>query len=246
MTIRGRIIRFWKYLKNLRTRFKILILILSISTIIIVGQLLILTRIYYKTYYKGDLSNFDYLVDKVETFDYIKNVKDQGRDYGYNLTKNSGHYIDRDFIEYLKKKIDDDFWEFHWWPFHTHYLHYTFNATEESQIFFTYNNNSVIAGRYDDFRVIFIAFGYDNIWEGKSFINFSQVPYVSEDDYDPFTEYSTISLNNTILIKMEIDYYYSRAPFGHLSCGTEQFIVLNSNYQIIFIYIFRSGFYRTI
>jgi len=248
MTIRRRIIRFLKYLKDLRTRFKILILILSISIIIVVGQLLILTRIYYKAYYEGDLSNSDYLVDKVESFDYIKYVKDQGRDQGYNLTKNSGNYIDRDYIEYLKKKIDDDFWKFHWWPFHTHYFHYTFNATEESQIFFTYNNNSVIAGQYDDSRVIFVAYGYgDNIWEGKSFINFSQVPYVSENNYDPFTEYSTISLNNTILIKMELYYHYERALFGHKTCRTEQFIALNSNYQIIFIYIsFRSGCYKTI
>jgi len=246
MTIRGRIIRFLKYLKNLRTRFKILISILSISTIIIVGQLLILTRIYYKTYYEGDLQNFDYLVDKFESFDYIKYVKDQARDQEYNLTKNSGTYIDRDYIEYLKEKIDDDFWKFHWWPFHTHYFHYTFNATEESQIFFTYNNNSVIAGQYHDSRVIFLAYGYgDNIWEGKSFINFSQVPYVS--DYDPFTESSTISLNNTILIKMELYYHYVRAAFGHKTCRTEQFIVVNSNYQIIFTYIsYRSGCFTTI
>ena len=246
MTIRGRIIRFLKYLKNLRTRFKILISILSISTIIIVGQLLILTRIYYKTYYEGDLQNFDYLVDKFESFDYIKYVKDQARDQEYNLTKNSGTYIDRDYIEYLKEKIDRDFPKFHWWPFHTHYFHYTFNATEESQIFFTYNNNSVIAGQYHDSRVIFLAYGYgDNIWEGKSFINFSQVPYVS--DYDPFTESSTISLNNTILIKMELYYHYVRAAFGHETCKTEQFIVVNSNYQIIFTYIsYRSGCFTTI
>ena len=222
-----------------------LILFLSISIIIITGQLLILTRIYYRTYYEGDLQNFDYLVDKVESFDYIKFVKDQGHDQGSNLRKNSGTYIDRDYIEYLKEKIDRDFPKFHWWPFHTHNFHYTFNATEESQIFFTYNNNSIIAGQYEDSRAIFVAYMYnDLIWEGKSFINFSQVPYVSENNtnnYDPFYQSSTISLNNTILIKMELYYHYVRTAFGHKTCSTEQFIVVNSNYQIIFIYIsFRS------
>ena len=251
MKIQERIIRFLKYIKHLRTGVKMLILYLSISIIIITGQLLILTKIYYKTCYEGDLQNFDYLIEKVESFDYIKYGKYQGYDQRYNLSKNSGTYIDRDYIEYLKEKIDSDFPKFHWCPFHTHYLHYTFNATEESQIFFSYNNNSVISGQYKDSKAIFVAFWHhdygDNlIWKGKSFINYSQVPYVSENNpykYFPFNKSSTISLNNTILIKMESYYCYDYAMNDFpMTCTTEQFIVLNSNLQIIFIYIsHRSG-----
>jgi hypothetical protein len=250
MTIRGSIIRFLKYLKELKTWTKMLILFLIISFIIIGGQFLILTRIYYKTSYEGDLQNLDFLIEKAESFDYIRFVKDQGQDQGYNLTKNSGTYIDRDYIEYLKEKIDRDTRKFHWWPFHAHYFHYTFNLTVESQIFFTYTNNSVIGGQYNDSRLIFSAYMYiDLIWEGNSFINFSQVPYVDNNsiNYNPFYQSSTISLNNTILIKMELYYRYVETAFGHKTCRTEQFIALNSKYQFIFIFISsRSGCFQTI
>jgi hypothetical protein len=40
---------------------------------------------------------------------------------------------------------------------------------------------------------------------------------------------------------MEMYYRYEKAMFGHKTCRTEQFIALNSEFQIIFVYIsFRS------
>ena len=85
-------------------------------------------------------------------------------------------------MDYLKEKVDRDYLTFHWWPAHYHYFTYFFEATEESLLYFTYNNTTIFRAEYENYEEIFNIESSDNYcyWEeklcGSWYINYTQVP----------------------------------------------------------------------
>jgi len=219
------------------TAKKLIIIAIIISVLLIIDNFIIMTRIHYEINYEVNLLDSNQLIEKVESFDFIKYCRLRD-DFGetHNLSKSDYYYhIDGEYIDYLKEKVNRDFWTFHLWPFHYHYFIYSFIATEESELYFTYNNNSVIKAQYENYEEIFVAeYDYDNydrkFWIGNWYVNFTQVPYVSNIS-------STILLNNTILIKILLEYDYCFGNVGGEFLDIEQILVLDSNLQIIFVYI---------
>lgn len=219
-----------------------LIIIIIIGIIIpfslIMNNLIILTRIYYKENYEVDSDNLGTLIDKAETLDYLSLIKyhDEMGEIN-NLTDSSLnghssiHYINRKYIESLKKDLFSDSKRFHWWLGHYHYLYYTFNVTEESRLYFTYNNNTMIRAQYENYEDIFVVVRNYNTKKrvGNWYINFTQVPYV--------VNLISISLNNTFLVRMILKYDYLFGNVGGIFYEVEHFLVLDANFQIIFIYI---------
>ncbi|MCJ7651804.1 MAG: hypothetical protein MUP85_24645 [Candidatus Lokiarchaeota archaeon] len=218
--------------------------VLSISIILIINNFIVISRIYYRVYYEVNLPNSDEIIDKTENFDYLKYLK-MHDPYGntQNLSKFNINYIDREFIDFLKGKINRDNKEFHLNPFLSHNFIYIFNATAESKLYFSYNNNTIFNATYENQNAIFIVDFDDPIgiftpngdsptWFhsiGSWYINFTQVPYVANQS-------STILLNNTILVKMNLIYDYLYGNVGGESYCLKQNVIFNSNLQVIFIY----------
>ncbi len=212
-------------------------LILTFS--IIINNSIILTRIYYKIDYKGNVQNFESIIDKSELFEYQKYCL--CRDYlgdVYNLSdKVYLYHIDRELIEYLKLQIEEDKTIFHLFPFYSHDFIYSLEATNESLIYLTYNNNSIINAEYVNHTEIFTArWGlydlYDNnslYWEGNWYLNFTFIPFAPNSS-------STIVLNDVILVKMNLKYHHDYMFGGSLDLRIEPFLCFNSNLQMMFVY----------
>ena len=104
----------------------VLLLIILIGIIIpsslIISNVIILTRIYYKVNYGVNVQNFENIIEKSELFDYLKYCK--YRDWWgevHNLSRSDyyhQYHIDREFIESLKLRIEEDKKKIHLFPFH--------------------------------------------------------------------------------------------------------------------------------
>ena len=185
-----------------------------------------------------NIQNFDDIVEKSELFDYLKYCK--YRSLGIkgeiqNLSRSDSYYpIDRIFLESLRIKIEEDKKKFQIFPFHELIFIYSFEVTNESLIYLTYNNNSIIKAEYADHTEIFTAsWGQwgDNPphWEGNWYLNFTQIPFA-------LNLSSTIPLNNIFLVKMNLIYNdvfnYWRASFLTI----EQNLFFNSDFQVMLVY----------
>ena len=217
----------------------VLIIIVIIGTLVpillFINNFAILQKIYYKVNYEGNVQNFENIVEKSELFEYQKYCK--YRNYlgeGYNIS-GSDNYIDREFIESLKLKIDKDKEKFHLYPFHQYNFIYSLEVSNESLIYLTYNNNSIIKAEYANHTEMFTADWsyYENnilFWAGHWYLNFTQIPFAPNMS-------STIILNNIFLVKMNLEYNYHYSLGGSEGLIFEQFLIFNSNFQTIFVYI---------
>ena len=178
------------------------------------------------------------LIDHVETLDYPSLIKyHDAMGEIHNLTNYyfdghfNTHYIDREYVEALKEEVRGDSKRFHWWPGHYHYFDYLLNVTEETNLYFTYNNNTMIRAQYGNYEDIFdVERDYSTKKRvGNWYINFTQIPYV--------VNQTSISLNNTFLVKMILKYDYLFGNVGGIFYEVEQFLVLDEKFQVIFIYI---------
>ena len=151
-----------------RKRAYVVIIIIIIGIIIpfslIINNFLVLTRIYYKINYEVDGDNPDTLIDKAETLDYQSLIKyHDATGEIHNLTNSYfdghliTHYINREYIETLKEELSSDSKRFHWWFGHHHYFNYLLNVTEETKLYFTYNNNTMIRAQYENYEDIFVV-----------------------------------------------------------------------------------------
>ncbi len=182
------------------------------------------SRIFYIINYEVDLSNSDLIIEKTENLDYHSYLN-------YEFESSERRIINRTFINNLMQDIDQAAIEFHWWPFYTYNFIYTFKATFESRLYLKYNNNTIYWANYGNNVTIFpSANHYDENLGISWYINFSQVPTV------PGT-YFEISLNNTYLVIMSLEYNYLCGSLCGLWYEIEQYIILDSNLQIICIYI---------
>jgi len=196
-----------------------------------INNFIISTRIYYKIDYNTTVQNSESIIEKSELFDYQKYCK--YRDF-WGEDNSSYYHISREFIESLKLKVERDKKKFHIWPFYKHILLYSLEATDESLIYLTYNNNSIIKADYISHTEIFSARSnyYENgtlFCEGNWYLNFSHIPSV-------FNESSTIILNDVFLIKMNLNYKYVYGNVGAEFLRIEQFLCFNFEFQIIFVY----------
>ena len=82
-----------------------------------------------------------------------------------------------------------------------------------------------------NYENIFVVERHYNIKKiiGNWYINFTQIPYV--------VNQTSISLNNTFLVKMILKLDYLFGNVGGIFYEVEQFLVLDTKFQIIFIYI---------
>jgi len=212
-------------------------LILTFS--LIINNSIILTRIYYKINYKGNMQNFESLIEKSEVFEYEKYCKYRDS-WGEGPINNSDYYyryMDKDLIESLKLKIDKEKKKFHLYTGTQFNFIYSLEVTNESLIYLTYNNNNIIKAEYANHTEIFAVDRvwdyyynrYTSNWAGNWYLNFTQIPFVP-------TNSSTIALNDTFLVKMTLDYYYSCGFACSGDVRMEQFLCFNSNIQMIFVY----------
>jgi len=201
-----------------------------IPSSLIINHFTILTRIYYRVNYKGNIQNFENLIEKSELFEYQKYCNYRTfMGEGYNIS-GANNYIDREFIESLKLQIDKDKDKFHIAPSYRRNFIYSFEVSNESLIYLTYNNNSVIKAEYSNYTEIFTADldYYENntlFWAGHWYLNFTQIPFA-------LNMSTTIILSNIIIVKMSLEY-----DFGSENLMIEQYLIFNSNFQIMFVYI---------
>jgi hypothetical protein len=219
----------------------LLIIPLLIIISLFVNNSLILNNIYYHLVYETDILDSSDIIDKLETFEYHRYlIYHEGVGGGQNISKFNPsfpefNYINRDCIEYIKSKINEDRQKFYF-AFYRHCLLYRFNETERSKVFFSYNYTTIFNATNHNNETIF-SVDYNEYYRsyiGSWYINFTQVPNVLNKSY-------TLLLKNIILIKMLVDYSITRyAGEGHY---IRQYIALSSDLQVIFIYIHGSCVY---
>jgi len=210
-------------------------LILTFS--LITNNSTILTKIYYQVSYDTSIQNSETLIEKSEVFEYEKHVK--YRDYPgeiHNLSRaEHHHFIDREYIESLKLKIEADKQKFHLFPAYQHNFIYSVEVKTESLIYLTYNNNMIIKVEYKNNTEIFragLAFWDPNSphWTGTWYLNFTQIPFA-------LNESSVITLNDIFLVKMKLKYNQVISLWTDSYLTIEQCLFLNSDFYIMFVTI---------
>lgn len=237
--------KIWKIRKTTVSKLiKIESLLIIFFSMSMLGNTTILKYFYYNISYDIKTENPDKLIEKVETIDYLSLLQSHERNGNvHNITDKIfdgcrvSSYINREYLEYQKQDISDDSKKFHWWFGHRHYFNYALKASMELKLYFTYVNNTIIKAQYETLEDIFVVdsdyYYFTEIRYGNWYINFTQVPYVVNE--------TSISLNNTILIKMTLNHGYALSPLAGVWININQFIVLNENLQVIFIYVPQVG-----
>lgn len=204
--------------------FLIGLLIIGITLFpVIYNAIVIRARIYYTIKYNVELSNKEELINKVENFNYTAYLNNY-----FELYEVYKRYIDLDFVNYLKSRIDNDTY-LHWELNYNHYLIYNFRAEKHSKLYLTYNNNSILDVKdHDNSSSILVEhYGWDEVaW----YLNFTQIPFV-------YSENSTIMLEDMIFVKMRIDYGYYCGNLCGLWYFIDQYLLLDQNLDIVLIFI---------
>ena len=116
-------------------------------------------------------------------------------------------------------------------------------VTNESLIYLTYNNNSIIKAEYANHTEIFAADRcwdyyhnkYTPNWEGNWYLNFTYIPFTPSNS-------STIVLNDIFLVKMNFESTFDCGIQCSENLRIEQFLCFNSNLQTMFVYFPLSSF----
>ena len=217
---------------NRNKKLLIFIVLVLISTpLIFVANyfIFIKARIFSSIIYDVNNPNFEELINKVETFDYFSNLEFHSEYVPVN-NQTQGLWIDEDYINYLNEKINNDI-EFHWFPFYSHYFIYSFYAEQQPQIYLTYNNNTILNSTYINNTLIFSTWSscYGSYY-GSWYINFTEVPFV-------YNENEKITLNDTIIVKQDVEYRHDYGTVGAEHHYIEQYVILDENFEIILIAI---------
>lgn len=183
-------------------------------------------KIYYRIEYDIIVSNREEIIDRVENLNYPAYLND---DYYSDLYEGITSFVDRDLIDFLKSRIESDI-RFRLSPFYQHNLHYSFLGEHHSKLFLTYNDNRIFSIKDDNNRSLFVR--QDNIWpESNWYLNFPQIPHVYE-------ETSTLMLNDTIFVKMKVDYLWVCGYICLHDHSYEQYLLLDENLDIMLIFIY--------
>ena len=209
----------------MKTRL-LLISLLALGLIffpVILNLTLIKSRIYYLIDYDVQGSNREEIISKVETLNYtvfLNNNIEQDDEFK--------RFIDADFVQYLKGRIENDT-KFHWEISYGHYLRYFFIAENHSEVYLTYNNNTIFGVKDQNNQSLISAETY--FWtEIAWYLNFTQLPYVYGDNF-------TILLSNAIFIEIRLSYGYSCGSLCGLGYSIDQYLVLSTNLEVLMIFI---------
>ena len=197
-----------------------------------------LSGTYYEINYKGMVYNFEAIIAKSELFEYKKYCKYR-HSWGEGLLNSSDWdytNIDRELIESLKYKIDREKKKFHIFPGDRHNLIYSVDVSNESLIYLTYNYDNIIKAEYSNQTEIFAANRcwdynsnqYTSDWEGNWYLNLTQLPL----RYNSYT----IAINNSILVRMNLEYHYCCGFACYGDIRMEQFLCFNSKLETVFVY----------
>ena len=187
------------------------------------NAIIIRPRIYYRIKYNVELSNKEELINKVENFNYTAYLNNY-----FELYEVYKRYIDIDFVNFLKSRIENDTY-LHWELNYRHYLIYNFRTENHSELYLTYNNNSILNIKDHDNSSIILVEHYE--WDEVAwYLNFTQIPFV-------YSENSTIMLEDMIFIEMRIDYGYYCGSLCGLWYFIEQYLLLDQNLDIVLIFI---------
>jgi hypothetical protein len=214
------------YIKRIAKNRAFLIGLLIVGMIlfpVFYNAIIIRPRIYYRIKYNVELSNKEELINKVENFNYTAYLNNY-----FELYEVYKRYIDIDFVNFLKSRIENDTY-LHWELNYRHYLNYNFRAENHSELYLTYNNNSILDVKdYDNSSLILVEhYGWDEVaW----YLNFTQIPFV-------YSENSTIMLEDMIFVKMRIDYGYYCGSLCGLWYFIDQYLLLDQNLDILLIFI---------
>jgi len=205
-----------------------MIIIAIIPTFLVINYFaFIKSRIYFKNEYDIKVSDSNDLVKKIELVDYSHYLNAPKNNLTTLLECN---YIDYETINYINDTIKNDT-QFHLFPGYSHSCTYSFYAERFSQIYFTYNNETVFNSTYVNNSLMFstwsVRFG---TYYGRWYINFAKVPYIS-------TEKEKIILTDITFVKMILNYGHIWAPLGGKSLTIDQYIILDNNFEIIAIIV---------
>jgi len=185
--------------------------------------IVIQARIYYILDYDVRLSNEEVLINKVEGFNYTTYLHNYFDLYGEYKS-----YIDKDFVLYLKSRIENDT-SFHWELGYAHNLRYYVLAENHSKLYLTYNNNTIYNVKDQDNNSLILSERYS--WDDVAwYLNFTQIPYV-------YGANSTLLLEDIIFIKMELHYGYFCGSLCGLWYSIEQYLVLSQSLEALLIFI---------
>jgi hypothetical protein len=200
--------------------FIVSMVIFFIFTIPIIHNSHIRDVIYYLIEYDIDLSNREEIIDKVETFNYSAYLNYSS--YAILLDHDYKSYIDRDFIDFLKAKIDN------YNESNPHNLHYSFLGENHSEVYLTYNDNTIFGLQDQNNQTLF-----SKRWRPtqRLYLNFTQIPFVGGN-------ISRLKLNNLIYIEINVKYVLE-SHYGILDeYECEQYLLLDKNLDIVLIYVF--------
>ncbi|MFX1573683.1 MAG: hypothetical protein ACFFB0_13115 [Promethearchaeota archaeon] len=190
---------------------------------IILNLTAIKSRIYYFIVYDVQGSNREEIIHKVETLNYTA--------YLNNYIERDDEFkniIDVDFICFLKGRIENDT-KFHWEMFYKHFLRYVVIAEENSELYLSYNNNTIFNVKDQNNQSLLSVESYlsaDIAW----YLNFTQLSNV-------YSDTTTILLSNVIFIEMYLDYGYYCGNVCGLWYSIDQFLVLSHNLDVLMIFI---------
>ncbi len=185
--------------------------------------IVIRSRICYIINYDVQGPNREEIINKIETLNYTAYLNNYLELYGEYK-----NYVDTDSLVYLKNQIENDI-KFHWEMSYEHYLRYFFIAEKHSELYLTYNKNTIFSLKDQNNYSLLLVENYD--WNEVSwYLNFSQLPYV-------YSDITTILLNNAIFIEIHLDYGYYCGNVCGLWHSIDQYIVLSTNLDALMIFI---------
>jgi hypothetical protein len=212
-------------LKTISCVLAISALIVGMIAIPVVQNAIIRSRIYYKIEYNIDLPNREEIIDKVENLNYSLYLINYSDPIQHPYAK---VYIDKDYIDDLKSQIENDT-KFRTWVDYQHNLHYSFFSVNYSKLNLTYNNETIFSLKDSSNLSLFLS--GDTYWDGfEWYLNFTQIPFVYGDN-------STLELNETIFVKINLEYVWACGYFCWVEYSYEQYLVLDKNLDIILIHI---------
>lgn len=209
----------------MKTRL-ILISLLGLGLIffpVILNLTVIKSSIYYSINYDVQGSSREEIITKVETLNYTVYLNNY-----IEIDDEFKSFIDTDFVQYLKGRIENDS-KFHWEGFYGHYLRYSFVAKNHSELYLSYNNNTIFAVKDQNNQSLLSVENY--FWDEIAwYLNFTQLPYVYGDNF-------TTLLSNAIFIEMYLEYSYHCGSLCGLWYSIDQYLVLSPTLEILMIFI---------
>jgi hypothetical protein len=220
---------------------KLIAFSLTILALVMIYEGFMLLRVNYYTFYNGNIQKFDQVIEKCENFDYLTYCKNPFELSHTVLSQYLGDsfYLDRNFINFLKLKINKDQMKLHISPLFERNFIYVFKATIENMIILFYEGTTIKKAEFEDHSEVFNS----DQWYSPDFFDWPYFPDNGFLNSSLTGGTSPTLLRDVILIKMILDYNYCDGYIGALTFKMQQYICLNSALQVIFVYTIYTDFF---